>query len=44
VTDAISASKLAVPIAATFPIDQIREAVALQRGGHIHGKVVVTLK
>ncbi len=43
VTDAIIAGQLVVPIAATFPIEQIREAVRLQRGGHVHGKVVVTL-
>ncbi|MFZ0387841.1 MAG: NADP-dependent oxidoreductase [Solirubrobacteraceae bacterium] len=40
---AIAAGELVVPIAATFPLDQIREAVELQRGGHTHGKVVVTL-
>ena len=33
----------ATPIAATFPIEQIRDAVTLQSGGHVHGKVVVTL-
>jgi NADPH:quinone reductase-like Zn-dependent oxidoreductase len=43
ITDAISAGELVVPIAATFPIEQIREAVTLQRGGHVHGKVVITL-
>ena len=43
ITDAIAAGNLIVPIAATFPIEQIRDAVMLQRGGHVHGKVVVTL-
>jgi NADPH:quinone reductase-like Zn-dependent oxidoreductase len=43
ITDAIMAGQLTVPIAATFPIEQIRDAVTLQRGGHVHGKVVVTL-
>ncbi len=43
ITDAITAGTLFVPIAATFPIEQIRDAVRLQRGGHVHGKVVVTL-
>ena len=43
ITDAILAGKLTVPIAATFPIEQIRDAVTLQAGRHVHGKVVVTL-
>lgn len=43
ITDAISSGKLTVPIAATFPIERTREAVTLQRGGHVHGKVVITL-
>ncbi|GLV60892.1 NADPH:quinone reductase [Dictyobacter sp. S3.2.2.5] len=43
ITDAISSGKLVVPIAATFPIERTREAVTLQRGGHVHGKVVITL-
>ena len=40
---AIVAQQLAVPIAATFPIEQISEAAALQAGRHVHGKIVVTL-
>jgi NADPH:quinone reductase-like Zn-dependent oxidoreductase len=43
ITDAILAGKITVPIAATFSIDQIREAVMLQAARHVHGKVVVTL-
>ena len=43
ITGAITAGKLTVPIAATFPIKQIRDAVRLQRDGHVHGKVVITL-
>jgi NADPH:quinone reductase-like Zn-dependent oxidoreductase len=43
ITDAILAGKITVPIAAAFPIEKIRDAVALQAGGHVHGKVVVTL-
>jgi len=43
ITDAILAGRLTVPIAATFPIEEIRDAVTLQSGGHVHGKVVVTL-
>jgi len=38
---AIVAGTVRVPIAATFSLDEIREAVALQRDGHVHGKVVV---
>ncbi|WP_433185797.1 NADP-dependent oxidoreductase [Actinoallomurus sp. CA-150999] len=43
ITEAILAGKLTVPVAATFPIEQIRDAVALQAGRHVHGKIVVTL-
>jgi NADPH:quinone reductase-like Zn-dependent oxidoreductase len=43
ITDAIAAGQLTVPIAATFPVEQIRDAVTLQQAGHVHGKVVVTL-
>jgi NADPH:quinone reductase-like Zn-dependent oxidoreductase len=43
VTEAILAGKLTVPIAATFPIEQIHEAVTLQAGRHVHGKVVIVL-
>ncbi|WP_210570307.1 NADP-dependent oxidoreductase [Streptomyces sp. GESEQ-4] len=43
ITDAIVTGEITVPIAATFPIQQIQEAVRLQAGGHVHGKIVVTL-
>ena len=43
ITGAILAGQLTVPVAATFPVGQIRDAVALQAGRHVHGKVVVTL-
>jgi len=43
ITDAILAGKITVPIAATFPIEQIRNAVTLQAGRHVHGKIVITL-
>jgi NADPH:quinone reductase-like Zn-dependent oxidoreductase len=43
ITDAIAAGELTVPIAATFPVEQIREAVQLQAGRHVHGKIVVNL-
>jgi hypothetical protein len=33
-----------VPIAATFPVEQIRDAVTLQAGRHVHGKIVITLR
>jgi hypothetical protein len=32
-----------VPIAATFRVDEIRAAVELQAGRHVHGKVVIDL-
>jgi len=43
ITDAILAGKITVPIAATFPIEQIRDAVTLQAKRHAHGKIVITL-
>ncbi|WP_045741641.1 NADP-dependent oxidoreductase [Actinoplanes rectilineatus] len=39
----IAAGTIRVPIAATFPVERIREAVALQAGRHVHGKVVIDL-
>lgn len=39
----VAAGELRVPIAATFPVEQIRAAVELQAGRHVHGKVVITL-
>jgi NADPH:quinone reductase-like Zn-dependent oxidoreductase len=43
IADAILAGSITVPIAATFPVEQIRDAVTLQAGRHVHGKIVVTL-
>jgi NADPH:quinone reductase-like Zn-dependent oxidoreductase len=43
ITDEILAGKLTVPIAAAFPIGQIRDAVRMQAGRRVHGKIVVTL-
>ncbi|WP_432869313.1 NADP-dependent oxidoreductase [Microbispora rosea] len=43
ITDAILAGRLTVPIAAAFPVEKICDAVTLQAGRHVHGKVVVTL-
>jgi NADPH:quinone reductase-like Zn-dependent oxidoreductase len=39
----IAAGRLRVPIAASFPVEQIRAAVELQAGRHVHGKVVIDL-
>ena len=41
IANAIRAGDLVVPIAATFPLDRIRDAVALQASRHAHGKIVV---
>jgi hypothetical protein len=41
-TNAI-ATEITVPIAATFPIERIRDAVELQAGRHVYGKIVITL-
>lgn len=43
ITAAIRAGTLTVPIAASFPVEKIHDAVTLQAGRHVHGKVVVTL-
>ncbi|RSM45777.1 hypothetical protein DMA12_12955 [Amycolatopsis balhimycina DSM 5908] len=34
----------AVPVAASFPVGQIRRAAELQAGRHVHGKVVIDLQ
>jgi NADPH:quinone reductase-like Zn-dependent oxidoreductase len=39
----VAAGRLRVPVAARFPVEQIRRAVELQAGRHVHGKVVVDL-
>jgi NADPH:quinone reductase-like Zn-dependent oxidoreductase len=39
----VAAGRLRVPIAAAFPVQQIRAAVELQVGRHVHGKVVIDL-
>jgi len=38
----IAEGRLSVPIAARYPVEEIREAVAFQAERHAHGKVVVT--
>jgi NADPH:quinone reductase-like Zn-dependent oxidoreductase len=40
---AVTAGNVTVPIAARLPIEEIREAAALQAERHVHGKIVVTL-
>ncbi len=39
----VAAGQLRVPIAATFPLEQIRAAVELQASRHVHGKIVIDL-
>jgi NADPH:quinone reductase-like Zn-dependent oxidoreductase len=39
----VAAGRLRVPIAATFPIEEIRAAVELQAARHVRGKVVIDL-
>ncbi len=39
----IAAGQLRVPIAASFPVEQIRTAVEFQASRHAHGKVVIDL-
>jgi len=39
---AISTGRLDVPLARTFPLEQIRDAVRFQAAGHAHGKVIIT--
>lgn len=44
IADAVATGRLTVPVAASFAIEQVRDAVRLQQSGHVHGKVVVTLE
>jgi NADPH:quinone reductase-like Zn-dependent oxidoreductase len=39
----VGAGRLRVPIAATFPVDEIRAAAELQAQRHVHGKIVIDL-
>jgi NADPH:quinone reductase-like Zn-dependent oxidoreductase len=43
ITDAILAGQITVPIAGVFPVERIRDAVTVQAGRRVHGKIVVTL-
>jgi NADPH:quinone reductase-like Zn-dependent oxidoreductase len=40
----VAAGRLRVPIAATFPVEDIRAAVELQAARHVRGKVVIDLR
>ncbi|TWH73667.1 zinc-binding dehydrogenase [Modestobacter roseus] len=40
--DALRAGRLHVPVAVTFPLERIRDAVTAQAARHVHGKIVVT--
>ncbi len=39
----VAAGQIRVPIAASFPVEEIRVAVELQAARHVHGKVVIDL-
>ncbi|EPD69637.1 NADP-dependent oxidoreductase [Streptomyces sp. HGB0020] len=39
----VASGQLQVPIAESFPVDQIRRAAELQAGRHVHGKIVIDL-
>jgi NADPH:quinone reductase-like Zn-dependent oxidoreductase len=39
----VASGRIRVPIAASFPVEQIRAAVELQASRHVHGKVVIDL-
>ncbi|WP_377018128.1 alcohol dehydrogenase catalytic domain-containing protein [Brachybacterium sp. GCM10030252] len=39
---AILAGRMTVPIAERFPVERIRDAVAVQAAGHVHGKILIT--
>lgn len=43
IADAVAAGHITIPIAATFDVEKIQEAVRLQATWHVHGKIVVTL-
>ena len=41
IAEAIMDGRITVPIATSFPIEQIREAGALQAERHTHGKMII---
>jgi NADPH:quinone reductase-like Zn-dependent oxidoreductase len=43
VAQLVAAGQVRVPIAESFPVEQIRAAVELQARRHVHGKIVIDL-
>ncbi len=43
IAELVASGQLTVPVAASYPLDRIREAVEVQRDGHVHGKLVLLL-
>jgi NADPH:quinone reductase-like Zn-dependent oxidoreductase len=43
IADLITQGSITVPIAATYPLEQIQDAVSFASARHVHGKVVITL-
>ncbi|MGA5115242.1 zinc-binding dehydrogenase [Streptomyces pseudogriseolus] len=39
----VAAGRLRVPLAATFPVEEVRRATAPQADRHVRGKVVIDL-
>ncbi|GAA3124527.1 zinc-binding dehydrogenase [Nonomuraea salmonea] len=39
----VATGEIRMPIAATFPVDKIREATELQAARHVRGKIVIAL-
>jgi NADPH:quinone reductase-like Zn-dependent oxidoreductase len=39
----VAAGRLSVPVAASFPVEQIRDAVEIQAARHVQGKIVIDL-
>ncbi|MEV4343169.1 NADP-dependent oxidoreductase [Actinoplanes sp. NPDC049596] len=39
----VATGRLRVPVAASYPVERIRDAVELQAARHVHGKVVIDL-
>ena len=43
IADLVAKGELVIPIAATYPVEEIRAATELQAGRHVHGKIVIEL-
>ncbi|MDO4412291.1 NADP-dependent oxidoreductase [Cutibacterium sp.] len=43
IADLVADGDIVLPIQQVFPLDQIQDAVTLQRGGHVRGKVIVRI-